>query len=247
MYSEDKKKIFNLSPATKKNIMITIAIIAIIALIIYGLYNHNMKDYNYLKLDTNKDIVYTGYNRTYEKIITKVPYINLNTSLAKSINNDIKEYIVDKFMSQDANVVSYKYSVSGNILSLLIMKIDNSTYYYPEYSFITYNINLKTQKSISDAKVLALFGVTSTKINDTLAKTFEKYYADEVTKEYIPTSECDYNCFLGLRNITTNYLDNTSYYIANGKLYVYKPFNIYSVYGEESYFSQDNFAIKISA
>jgi hypothetical protein len=247
MYSEDKKKIFNLNNNTKKNIMLFVATIAIIALIIYGIYIHNIKNYNYLKLDSNKNIVYTGYDRTYQKIITKVPYINLNSPLAKSINDDIKENIVDKFMQQDANVVSYKYSISGNVLSLLIMKIDNVTSYYPEYSFITYNIDLKTQKSISDAKILDLFGITSTEVNATLAKTFKKYYSNEVTKEYIPASECDYNCFLGLRNITTNYLENTSYYIANGKLYVYKPFNIYSFYGEEKYFSQDNFAIKISA
>ena len=41
-------------------------------------------------------------------------------------------------------------------------------------------------------------------------------------------------------------MDSVYYYIENGKLYAYRPFNIYSVYGEEEYFTDESYKIYIT-
>ena len=41
-------------------------------------------------------------------------------------------------------------------------------------------------------------------------------------------------------------MDSVYYYIENGKLIAYRPFTIYSVYGEEEFFTEDDYAFYIA-
>ena len=42
------------------------------------------------------------------------------------------------------------------------------------------------------------------------------------------------------------YMENINYFINNGKLYVYKPFQVYSIFGEEEYFKDTDFEFLIA-
>ena len=66
-----------------------------------------------------------------------------------------------------------------------------------------------------------------------------------VNQNYFSQEECNYDCFLKYRNVS-NYLDNVNYYVKDGKLYVYKPFVIYSIYDEEEYFTEDSYKFLIA-
>ena len=70
-------------------------------------------------------------------------------------------------------------------------------------------------------------------------------YEDEVYKGYLVKQECDYECFLGWREVD-DYLDSVSYFVRDGKLIAYRPFTVYSVYGEEEYFTDKDYEFVIA-
>ena len=161
------------------------------------------------------------------------------------VNKTIQTYAAS-FLKNKDNLMVYDSQLNGQVLSILLKMLDYSSgYSFPDISFHTYNFDLTDQTLMSDEEVLKLFNVTEKTVRQKIQDQFEFFYNDVVAKKYIVPQECDYECFLTWRNID-DYMDSVYYYIEDGKLYAYRPFTIYSVYGEEEYFTDESYKIYIT-
>ena len=237
---------FHISFQLKRILTWVLIVILIILLIGYYLYNNYYSNYNYIKEDTSEYLVYTLSSSVNDlDMRNEIPYINIDSEDAHLVNKTIQEY-ANSFLKNKNNLFIYDSQVNGEVLSVLLKMLDyDEGYSYPEVSFHTYNFNLRTQSLMSDKEVLDLFDVGEKDVLNNIEGTFRSYYNDEVSKGYLVPEECDYDCFLDWRGIS-DYMDSVHYYIKNGKLIAYRPFSIYSVYGEEEYYNNDSYQFYIS-
>ena len=231
----------------KKLIVWVGAAILVISLVAYYLYKNYYSNYNYIKQDSSQYLVYTVDSSVNSQNMTsEIPYINIDSDDANRVNNAILDF-ADPFLAKNKNnLMVYDSQLNGEVLSVLIRTSEyGDEYSFPTVLFYTYNFNLKTRNLMSNQEVLDIFGVQESDVEKIIEDKFHEYYNDEVYKGYLVSQECDYNCFLRWREVD-NYLDNVAYFIKNGKLYAYRPFTIYSVYGEENYFTDDSFIFYIA-
>ena len=143
------------------NKIIAIIIMAVSASIgLLFLLINNKYDYSKLLEDTKYDIV-------YDKITTekdKVPYINMNNEVSKEINQEI-DFIYENYLLFSPDGFSYKYNISGSILSIII----TAYVVHPESShydiiYKSYNIDLKTSKLLTNNEILKRFKITEEKM-----------------------------------------------------------------------------------
>lgn len=234
-----RHKINNLED--KKSFAIIIAISLIVFLIVFFFLNKKDTNYKNIKQDKNKYLVYTKYSVDSSKYPVQVPFVNIKSEPVNAINKDIDLFVND-FVKSKKCVVSYEYSISGIILSVVVKVIDYDTAYAPMPYFRSYNINLSTLEAISDQSLLDFFGVDDSYVEEMIEDKFHYYHEELISKEFYDENECDYSCFLRNRDVE-NYLDNTVYYVDQGNLVVFKPFSFYSIFGEEDYFKDENFKI----
>lgn len=219
--------------------------IFIILVIAYYIYINHYDNYNYIKKDTGKYLVFTSYTKNNsDKTVTEVPEINIDSADVTAINKKISSF-AEKFLSKAGNKMSYETQLNGEVLSVLLKMVNANTGYAPEVDFYSYNINLKTLELMTDSQILSLYGVSLDTIKTKIENQFQSFYNDEVSKGIVVGEECNYECFLRWRNIQ-NYMDSVHYYIQQGKLIVYRPFSVYSVYGEENYFQEEDFQFYIA-
>ena len=115
----------------------------------------------YEKVDSSKDIVYTGDEYTLSQspytYHYKYPVININSDDVKKVNEEIKKdygfnrsEIDDDFgYFYECEVMDYSYYVNDNILSVVPIKGGNESTFSKSY-----NIDLKTGKLIDNATLL---------------------------------------------------------------------------------------------
>lgn len=236
---------FNKMDNSKKvPIFISIAVILIILVIVFSQFFNNTSSYSDLKEDKNKGFVYTLKSEKNSIYFKKIPYLNINNSFGKEINNDINSFVSD-FIDNDKVILSYEYDINGKVLSIVLKCVDYDVKNVPKVYFKTYNINLETSKLLSDEELLSIYNVTSLDVESIIEKKFEYWYKDLVKEGYIDEEECDYDCFLNYREVD-DYLDDVVYYIEKGNLVLYKPFVFYSIFGEENYFKEEDFKFIIS-
>lgn len=222
---------------------IIVPFVIIILLFIFMLYYFFNKDngYNKYKERAGEDIVYT----IFESGNTYVPYINLDSDVVRKINKLIVDKGNDFLEKCEDNVITYTYDLNGKILSLAIQYISMSDE-YPIITYDVYNIHVANYHVLDDNEILNLYSISKEQVYNVVESKFKSFYVDLYKKKYFD-EECNYDCFLYMRGIDDNlYLDNSSYYIKNGNLYVIRPFKIYSVFGEEKYFSSSDFLIQIT-
>ena len=219
----------------KSNIVLfaTFAIILIILLIFYGIYHNNSSHYGNIKIDKNKNLVFTSEEKTSGNYYQYVPFVNIKTEIGILVNKDISEFI--SYFDKDNISISYESNVSGKLLSLIIKVEDHS---YVESAailyFKSYNINLDTLNIVDNNVLLSYFNKTSSDIEPILNQRIEEYYSKLVSDNVIDSTECDYNCFLNRYKFEKG-LDDISYYVRDGKLIVFKPYTyVSSVTSEES-------------
>ena len=225
----------------KKTILI-IGGLVVFAIII-SLYTSTFKNdvIKTIKINKSKDLIYTTKERVIDGKKSEVPYINMKGKNIAKLNQDLEEF-VNKYYNNPTSIISYTYDVSDKILSLVVKVAYFDKVYYPD--FRTYNINLSDLSVLSDEDLLTKFNLTEEDVSNKIEDKFTYFYNDALNKGYY-SGECDYNCFLYFRG-DKDYLDNIHYYIKNNKLYVYKAFNVYSIYDEEKYFTEDDFLIEVS-
>lgn len=228
----------------KKVLILITLIILIITICIFHLWQKSKENFNNIKEDKNKYLVYSRYQNTSTTYPKEIPYINMKSQVIASVNEDIALFCND-FFESEKSVISYEYDISGIILSVVVKVIDNETEYAPEPYFRTYNINLETEEVISDDALLQFFEVNTSIVEEKIKEGFEKFYNGVIMDEYFDPTECNYECFLKWRGVE-NYLENIVYYVKEGKLIAYKPFTFYSLFGEENYFKDSDFEFTIA-
>lgn len=222
-----------------KVLIILLCIVVVLFIILKIIDLRNSSKYDDYKLDKSKDYVYTKnkYSNNVE-----IPYINIKGNRIEKINAEIIESTREYTTSKDSNkTVTYKYNQSKNILSVVLTFRDIDDKDSLVYSFKTYVFDLKdSRKLLSDEEIIKKFNTTYAFVNNKIGKAMQDKYKDEVKKGFLDSNDCNYKCFLEMRRIT-NYLDNVNYYIEEGNLVVYKPYYVYSIYGEEEYFTRNDF------
>ena len=220
-----------------KKIIIAIIVISIISISVI-VFLINNKKYNYTNLLEKKDydIVYTKTNTN----IDNVPYININNDSINKINQEI-ESIYQNYLIFSPNGFNYSYSVSGNILSVIItaqVVHPESTHY--DIIYKSYNIDLANLKVLTNKEILDKYNISEDKMKYYLYNKFLNYYNDLILNKYFTEKECDFNSFLESKNIDFM-LDDFNFYINNKHLELYMYFNIFTKYKEENYFNEDSF------
>ncbi len=221
--------------------LVTIIILTIIALIIKSIY---VKDYDDYKIDKDKEFIYTY--KTYNNSDTSIPFININNDYVSNLNKELQKFGMNYENSNTSNnSMSYRYNVSDNIVSLVIIikKLDSSDRLI--FDYVTYVFDLKQDgKVLKDEEILKKYNISIDEVNTEISSQMVQKYNDEINKNIIP-SECMYNpCYLQLRNVE-KYTDNAHYYIEDGWLVAYSSYNTYSEYKEEDYFGRDDFKFYI--
>lgn len=234
-------------------LMIFFILVAVICISVYFVMKHGKSDSKkYVnKIDENKGYVYTSERIKNEKsesgsiVYDKIPAINLQGSKYKQINNEIKNKY-QEVIKNDPYFYEYHYNQSKNILSLVV----KYSYYpqetiYPVTYFNTYNIDLVSGNILTDAQLLEMYDVTEKQLQTYLEAKFKKYYMDIVNNGYYTKKECNYSCFIKNRGISTNYLENISFYVDDGKLTLFKYYYRDSVYNEVEFFTDDTYQFLI--
>ena len=217
---------------SNKIVIVIVSLLLIAFLVFYGIIKINSRNYNNKKIDRNKYIVYTKETRKKEYYIQDVPFINIKGENIEIINDDIYNFL-ENFNKENIEI-SYEYSINGIILSLVLKvedhtKADNAVV----TNFRSYNINMDTLELLSNPKVLNYFNISEQEVNNIIENYINDYYNELVNNNILDQNECNYNCFLNRRDIKSNYIDNISYYIRDGKLIVFKPTTFIPIYDNE--------------
>lgn len=220
---------------------IVIVVLTIIALILKKIY---VKEYEDYKINKDKEFIYTY--ETYSNSVTEVPFVNIDTNFARELNDKLQELASTyKNSNTSNNSMDYRYNINDNIVSLVIVfkSIDSNNHLI--FNYKTYVFDLDQEgRALTDEEILKKYGKTVDEVNDNISLQMVKKYNDEIGQKIIPGT-CNYkDCYLKLRNVE-KYTDNANYYIEDGWLVVYAPYNIYSEYNEDKYFSRDDFKFYI--
>jgi len=241
-------KIFKFFSKNKLNqsILIAIVVFLIVLIIANSIVKNNNSNFNNIKINKSNYLVYDKYNNNDSKYPKVIPMVNINSKSVEAVNKDINLFISD-FINIKNCIIKYDYDINGIILSVVVKIID----YEPEEDtgpkayFRTYNINLETTSALSDESILQFYGIESEQeIADAIKTKFEEHYVTEAKEGFIEAAFCDFDCYIENRGITS-YLENVGYYIKGGKLYAFRPFNFYSIYGEQEYFEEEDFMFLI--
>ncbi len=245
---EKKNSFFNFSRLlqSRQILMVVLAILIIIFVIGYYFYKNYYRNYNYIKVDSSKYLVYTLETKlNNQNLYSEIPYININSDDANLVNETIEKY-AKQFLKNKNNLLVYDSQLNGDILSISLRMADyRSGYSFPDVSFHTYNFDLRTCTLMTDEELLDLFHVDKDDVSKKIEKAFKKYYDDEVYHGFLVKEECDYHCFLEWRGID-DYINSVHYFVENGKLGVYRSFNIYSIYNEEDYYQDEDYKFYIT-
>lgn len=246
-YKEKKKMKKGKNKNNNIILFISIALLAIVCIVLLVVLYKNFKSkINVQKLNIEKPYVYTIEkieNEYDEGSYDEIPTINLVGSQYSKLNETIKNNYVS--VSEQKNYVySYKFKKSNTILSLLIAY----SFYVndePKTYFETIIIDLNKDRILSKSDILKRYGLNEKQINTFLESKFKNIYTDIIKNGYYTSKECDYNCFLNNRKISSNYVDGLAYFIDEDSLLGYKYFNFESKYGEEDYFIEKDYVFVI--
>lgn len=239
---QSQKSIKKLHPV--EYLQLGLAVLTILGIIYFYIYQNNQKNYRYLKIDKNSPLVLTRFSNDNSKYPIDVPYINIKSEEVEKINSEILTNC-QTLANKKNSVIIYEYEINGEILSIVLKTIDN-TKTVPELAFKTYNLNLKSLKLLSNTEILELYSLTEENIEKTIESKFRNYYTKEIQEGYLTAKECNYECFLKYREVT-NYLDNVEYYINNKNLVAYRSFATKSIFSEEEFYKEETFAFQITS
>ena len=157
----------------QKTTLIIVVAIAIVAMLAYSFHDNNVKNYNYIKESWFDDLIYTSYYDDRNEYVKEVPYINIRGEQITEINNQI-EVFSTKYTNLNRAIITYDYSITGQILSVIVKAINYETNYASEAEFISYNINLKNQQVYTNQDVLDLYNNLSADSKQTILDLMKK-------------------------------------------------------------------------
>lgn len=210
---------------------ILFVVVFIIILLTYGIYLlSNKNDTKSLLINKSYNIIYTSYeDKVNEK---QVPAVNIK-GISKEINTNINNF-VSPYIDKKTNRIYYLNEINGNILSLLIV-IENYEKEGPaDYKYLSYNINLKELKVLSNQDIYKLFGISDEYLLRMFYDKFKIYYEDSINKGIVKAN-ISYDNYLKSHEIT-NFINESYYYISNSKLHVYLDYNEWTSDETENYY-----------
>ena len=190
-------------------------------------YNNN--NVNVTKIDENKDIVYTNYekietNNNYE-INVVLPYINIKNSKIQRWNEEIVNTFEAKakqiLENEDITTIystKYTANIENNILSVMIYADLKENTSSQRVLIQTYNFNLETNKELTLQDVLKIYGLDSKQVQNKID--------DDIKKENKKAQEL---IDLGY-NVFTRDLQDDMYKIENSTEFFVKNKNLYIIY-----------------
>lgn len=190
-------------------------------------YNNN--NVNVTKIDENKDIVYTNYekietNNNYE-INVVLPYINIKNSKIQRWNEEIVNTFEAKakqiLENEDITTIystKYTANIENNILSVMIYADLKENTSSQRVLIQTYNFNLETNKELNLQDVLKIYGLDSKQVQNKID--------DDIKKENKKAQEL---IDLGY-NVFTRDLQDDMYKIENSTEFFVKNKNLYIIY-----------------
>lgn len=203
--------------------------------------NYQENTVNIQKEDNTKELVYTSYtnqetqDKSYE-LNVNVPYLNISSDAAKSINEEINSLFYTKAIDVLANTskntiysMKYKAYVNDNILSLVISATLKEGENAQRVIMKTYNYNLSSNSKLDIKEVLQYRGISDEYAQKRINETIK--VASENANKY---QELGYNKYLRNVNDKMYKLENTSVYFLgeNKAIYIIYP------YGNLSYTSE---------
>ena len=175
--------------------------------------------YKILKLESNKEIIYTGYQNNDSKLNdyemkVNIPYININNDIIEEFNTQIRDIFEKKaktiINTQNNNViytVDYSAYISNNILSLVVRStLKEGT--NPQRDIIqTYNYDLTNQKEYTMDDILNAKGITKKEANQKIKEEIKSQQekAEELEKLGYTTYKRDYTSDIYNINNATEY------------------------------------------
>lgn len=186
--------------------------------------------YKISKLESNKEIIYTGYKNNETKLNdyelkVNIPYININNDTIEEFNSQIKDIFEKKAKSiintQSNNViytVDYSAYIANNILSLVVRSTLKEGM-NPQRDIIqTYNYDLTNQKEYTIDDMLNTKGITKKEANQKIREEIKSQQekSDELDKLGYQTYKRDYTSdTYNINNVTEYFMgkDNALYII----------------------------------
>lgn len=187
------------------------------------------KDYTYNATYAIKNLAssYTNDKKTvrYLKDIV-VPYVNINSDDAKSVNKEIEQLHSELISSYkeylESNKVFYvksKYDsyTNGNILSILITITSGGTD-VPRKDYKTYNFNLETLKLVNYSDLYTSKNYTSDTINISVENEILKHINAEIADANMPENETKGTYIdASVKNYKDSIKDNSIKYFIDAK------------------------------
>lgn len=188
---------------------------------------------NIEKIREEDDILFMAYNTQeqtdFYTLDLKIPYFNINTNLARQINQEIKSLFLDKSENvisstgQDNIIynVRYKAYVNQNVLSLVILSELKEGNASERIILQTYNYNLAENTEITIEEMIQNKNIDLNQAND---KIREEVNASQ--EQNIKLAELGYN--VSVRDVTSDEykIENAEqcFIGQNGYLYILYPY-----------------------
>ncbi len=231
---------------TKKWLLIASLIVfaLLISLVVINLIQNAQ---NALKIVKDQPYIYevSSYTIQGTSIISRLPYININTPTAKDLNKTIKqEYnsIIEKGEEQ----YTFDYSLNDDYLSLVLITNHTDSEGYPYPTFDTYTFSLDNGAIIPRSQLLENFNSTETMISNSFSKAMQEYYQKEVDSGYLNPSDCNYECFASRRQLSTE-SEESHLFVKNNQLTFYHSFMAFSEEQEEEFYRLEDFLFTVNS
>lgn len=196
---------------------------------------------NVNKKEGLKEIIYTSYTSQDEvenkyKFNVNIPYLNINTTAADTINTEINNLFYSKLSNivADTNqytiyTVKYKAYINDNILSLIISATLKEGNNAQREIMKTYNYNLSSNEILNINEILQYRNLSNSYVQSEIIKTIKK--AIENTNIY---TDLGYSKYARDINNEIYKIENTSvYFIGENKaLYIIYPYGNYNYTSE---------------
>lgn len=167
----------------------------------------NSDDLNVSKLESAKEVVYTGYSlvnedETYYNVDAQIPVINIDSEVAENINSKVKNeyynqanFIMRQTQGNTMYKVSYVAYINSDYLSLVVKSILKEEGKSEKVSIKTYMYSITKEKLVSLEDLIDLKKTTNEVVQKSIYDEIKTAYenAQIIASEYGPLYERDVN------------------------------------------------------
>ena len=218
----------NFIQKNKKTIIIILILIIFVIVLNIVLNHFNTKNKilisSYVKTLTENDVDNLPCNKSILDE-NKIPYFRLSNTLYDKINEEILENFLLRACFQNG-YIDYNVSLNDNILSLILYISYESDNELTNLEYKTYNIDIQTNTTISNQKLLNRYNLSVKDVNNKVVNYLNNYYVYEKENDLIDTGT-SFSKYLNILNYKTSSLSDMNLYIdKNNDLYIYVDYSL---------------------